>query len=77
MEISFAIWLLRQSREMTQTQLAARMKTTRQQVSDLEIGAQLPTIATLRRVSRALQIAPASLLLIAESRRRELARQPS
>jgi transcriptional regulator with XRE-family HTH domain len=70
MEISFAIWLLRNSRQMTQSQLADRMGTSRQQVSDLEIG-QLPTIATLLRIARALQINPACLLLIAEARRRE------
>jgi transcriptional regulator with XRE-family HTH domain len=69
MEISFAIWLLRQSRGMSQTQLAARMRTTRQQVSDLEIG-QAPTIATLCRVARALKVTPAFLVLIAENRRR-------
>ena len=67
MNTSFAIWLLRQSRGMTQKQLAARMNTTRQQVSDLEIG-QLPTIHTLLRLSRALQVNPAALLRIAEAR---------
>jgi transcriptional regulator with XRE-family HTH domain len=69
MEISFAIWLLRQSRGMSQAQLATRMRTTRQQVSDLEIG-QLPTIPTLFRVARALQVSPACLVRIAEGRRR-------
>jgi hypothetical protein len=71
MEIGFAIWLLRESRKMSQSQVATRMKTSRQQVSDLEIGQQ-PTIATLLRVSHALQITPQCLLLIAEARRRGL-----
>jgi len=68
-EISFAIWLLRQARQMTQSQLATRMGATRQQISRLEIGAQLPTIATLLRVARALKVSPRFLLLIAEHRR--------
>lgn len=75
MEISFAVWLLRESRGLTQSQLASRMKTSRQQVSDLEIG-QMPTIATLLRIARALQVTPRCLLLIAEARgRRESAPQ--
>jgi hypothetical protein len=52
------------------------MNTTRQQVSDLEIG-QAPTIATLFRVAQALQIAPAGLVLIAENRQRHLAHRLS
>jgi len=71
METGFAIWLLRESREMSQSQVATRMKTSRQQVSDLEIGQQ-PTIPTLLRVAHALQISPQGLLLIAEARRRGL-----
>lgn len=67
-QIGFAIWAVRQARGLSQRQLAARMKTTRQQVSDLEIG-QLPTIVTLFRLARALQIKPAGLLIIAEGRR--------
>jgi transcriptional regulator with XRE-family HTH domain len=74
METGFAIWLLRETRNMTQSQVATRMKTSRQQVSDLEIGQQ-PTIATLLRVARALQISPQGLLLIAEERRRGLVPQ--
>jgi DNA-binding XRE family transcriptional regulator len=69
LRISFAVWLLREARGMTQDQLAARMKTTRQQISDLEIF-QSPTVATLFRIARALQVTPRSLLLIAEARRR-------
>jgi hypothetical protein len=75
MDINFAIWLLRKSRSMTQSQVASRMKTSREQVSDLEIF-QMPTIATLLRISRALQVTPRCLLLIAEARgKRESAPQ--
>src|ERR1035437_3922687 len=69
MQIGFAIWLLRQSREMTQSQLATRMRTSRQQISDLEIF-QLPTVSTLFRVARALQVSPACLIRLAEGRRK-------
>ena len=75
-EIGTATWLVRQARKMSQSQLAVRMKTTRQQVSDLEIG-QLPSVATLFRIARALRIHPACLVLIAENRQRELARRLS
>ena len=75
MDINFAVWLLRKSRSMTQSQVASRMRTSRQQVSELEIG-QMPTIATLLRISRALSVSPRCLLLIAEARgRRESAPQ--
>ena len=68
-EISFALWLARQARKMTQSQVAMEMGTSRQQVSEIEIG-QLPTVATLARIAQALQVSPAHLVLIAESRRR-------
>jgi DNA-binding XRE family transcriptional regulator len=76
MELGFSIWLVRQSRKMTQAQLATRMQTTRTQVSELECG-QVPKIATLFRVARALRVTPACLILIAENRRREFLRPPS
>jgi transcriptional regulator with XRE-family HTH domain len=75
MDIGFAIWVLRTSLGMSQNQLASRMKTSRQQVSDLEIF-QMPTVATLYRIARALRVTPRCLLQIAEVRgRRESAPQ--
>ncbi len=75
-QVGFAIWVLRQSRQMTQRQLAARMSTSRQQVGDLEVG-QSPTIDTLLRLARALRVPPALLIQIAEARRSELAAPPN
>jgi transcriptional regulator with XRE-family HTH domain len=67
MDIGFALWLLRESLGMTQRQIASRMKTSRQQVGDLENG-QPATIATLFRIAYALRVTPHCLLLIAEAR---------
>jgi transcriptional regulator with XRE-family HTH domain len=72
--IGFALWLLRSTRRLTQDELAARIPaTTREQVSDWEIGAKLPTVASFERVCRGLEVSPRACLRIAESRGKKAA----
>lgn len=71
--ISFALWLLRSTRGLTQDELAARIPATRQQVGDWEIGAKLPTVASFERVCRGLEVSPRACLRIAESRGKKAA----
>ena len=73
--IGDTIWILRQARRMTPVDLATRMGTTRQQVGAWEIG-RMPTVAHLLGLSHALHVAPASLMLIAEARRKESSPPP-
>jgi transcriptional regulator with XRE-family HTH domain len=67
MDIHFALWLMRMARGLTQEQLSVRVHTSRQHISALEIF-KTPTVATLFRLAAALDISPAVLLRIAESR---------
>lgn len=71
--IGFALWLLRSTRGLTQDELAARIPATREQVSDWEIGAKLPTVASFERVCRGLEVSPRACLRIAESRGKKAA----
>src|ERR1035437_7543044 len=56
---------LRQCRGLTQSQLAHQLKTSRQQISELERGESLATLGTLRRISRALRVPQGVLLRMA------------
>ncbi len=67
MDVGFSVWLVRQAQGMTQNQLARRMQTTRQQISDLEIG-QSPTLPTLNRLAVALEVDVLTLLRLNEVR---------
>lgn len=67
-DIAFAIWLLRSARGWTQGELGARIPCIREQVSDWEIGAKLPTVASFARICRGLEVSPAACLRIAEAR---------
>jgi transcriptional regulator with XRE-family HTH domain len=68
-DTSFSLWLLRESQELTQQQLAKRIRRPRQLVSDWEVG-QLPTVESLRRLSRGLRVPVSVILLLAEARER-------
>lgn len=54
--------MLRQARGWTQLQLAQRLRTSRAAVSNLERGEKLPTIETLRRLAKSLEV-PARVVL--------------
>lgn len=66
-DLGFAIWLLRKSQSLTQGQVAKRVRTSRQQFGAWEIG-RVPKVATLLRVSKALNVSPETLFAIAEAR---------
>lgn len=59
--------MLRQAHDLSQQQLASKMLTTREVVSNLERGESLPTVVTLERASKALAVSPAVLLHLAEA----------
>jgi|HubBroStandDraft_6_1064221.scaffolds.fasta_scaffold281298_3 transcriptional regulator with XRE-family HTH domain len=67
MNLSFAFWILREARGMSQRQLARRVPATRQQIGQWENGA-MPTLATFERVCSALEVSPSTCLQIAEAR---------
>lgn len=68
-----SIWMVRQSRRLTQRELARRVKTSRAAISNMERGEKLPTVATLRRVAKSLDVPCSVLLRLAEMEERETA----
>ena len=58
--------LLRKTRRLSQVELAARAGITQAAVSEIERGGRLPTLRTLGRLSRALDVAPTALLASSE-----------
>ena len=54
--------LLRKTRGLSQIELAARAGMTQAAVSEIERGGRLPTLRTLSRLSRVLDVAPTTLL---------------
>ena len=51
---------------MTQDELAAKVRLTREYISLLERGKRMPTIHVFIRISRALGLSPADLILQVE-----------
>jgi transcriptional regulator with XRE-family HTH domain len=59
--------IVREAHGLSQSQLADKMATTRQQVCDIERGEQLPTMDTLGRACTALEISLSTLMQLAEA----------
>lgn len=69
-DVGFAVTVLRQAQGKTQAQLAQRAGTTRQVVSNIEIGTKQPTIASVRKLAKGLEVKPQTLIRLAEVRRK-------
>ena len=60
--LTLPLRLLRKTRGLSQVELAVRAGITQAAVSEIERGGRLPTLRTLSRLSRALDVAPTMLL---------------
>ena len=58
---------LRESRGLTQGQLAERCGASRPQIANLEAGNNAPTLGTLLRLAKALECEPSRLLQVFDS----------
>ena len=67
-DLAFSLWLLRQMRGWSQEQMARKLSTTRQTVSNWEIGVKTPTLASLRHLCRGLNVPVWLCLRLAEAR---------
>lgn len=65
LRLGLAVWSIRQARHLTQSQLACRLKTSRQHVSNIERAEKLPTVETMLRLCEVLRVKPATLLRLA------------
>jgi transcriptional regulator with XRE-family HTH domain len=66
-DIGLALAVIRHGKGMTQDQLAKKLRTTRQQVSDIEHGRQIPTIQSVKKLAKVLEMKPRTLVAIAEA----------
>jgi transcriptional regulator with XRE-family HTH domain len=64
LDLAFSTKLLRQARGLSQYQLASRMHCNRAMIAKIECRTVCPTIATVERLARALQVRPDILILI-------------
>ena len=65
LRLGTAVWALRQATNQSQSQLASRLRTSRQYISEVERGENLITVGTLYRLSKALRVSPVTLLRVA------------
>jgi transcriptional regulator with XRE-family HTH domain len=70
-QVATAVRDLRHVRNLSQRQLAARMNVPRTYISKIENGKAMPTLSSLDRLARALQVDISSLLRDATNRHRE------
>ncbi|GGH14064.1 hypothetical protein GCM10011586_34300 [Silvibacterium dinghuense] len=68
-DVARAVREIRQSRGMSQRQLAGRMQVPRTYISKIENGKAMPTLSSLERLALALQVDVCALLRDARSRR--------
>jgi transcriptional regulator with XRE-family HTH domain len=68
LDLSFSLWLLRSSRALTQDELARRLSTTRQTISNWETGEKIPTLDSLRKLCHGLSVPVRVCLQLAEAR---------
>ena len=68
-DLGFALWLIRMAQGLTQTQLARKVHTTRQAVGNWETGLKSPTVESLGRLCRGLQVPVNVCVRIAEGRK--------
>ena len=71
LQVSAAVRELRQVRNLSQRQLAARMNVPRTYISKIENGKAMPTLSSLDRLARALQVDISTLLRDASTRQRD------
>jgi transcriptional regulator with XRE-family HTH domain len=70
-QVATAVRDLRHVRNLSQRQLAARMNVPRTYISKIENGKAMPTLSSLDRLARALQVDISSLLRDANTRHRD------
>src|SRR5438552_4137229 len=70
-EVSHAVRDLRHVRNLSQRQLAARMNVPRTYISKIENGKATPTLSSLNRLARALQVDISTLLRDSNTRHRD------
>ena len=71
LQVATAVRDLRHVRNLSQRQLAARMNVPRTYISKIENGKAMPTLSSLDRLARALQVDISTLLRDANNRRQE------
>jgi len=71
LQVARAVRDLRRERNLSQRQLAARMEVPRTYISKIENGKATPTLSSLERLARALEVDICSLVHDARSRRNE------
>jgi transcriptional regulator with XRE-family HTH domain len=71
LEVARAVRDIRRSRKFSQRQLAGRMQVPRTYISKIENGKAMPTLSSLERLARALEIDICDLLRDARSRHHE------
>lgn len=70
-QVASAVRDLRHARNLSQRQLAGRMNVPRTYISKIENGKAMPTLASLERLARALQVDISALLRDARTRQRD------
>jgi transcriptional regulator with XRE-family HTH domain len=71
LQVSAAVRELRHVRNLSQRQLAAKMNVPRTYISKIENGKAMPTLSSLDRLARALQVDISTLLRDASTRQRD------
>jgi transcriptional regulator with XRE-family HTH domain len=71
LQVATAVRDLRHVRNLSQRQLAARMNVPRTYISKIENGKAMPTLSSLDRLARALQVDMSTLLRDANNRHRD------
>jgi transcriptional regulator with XRE-family HTH domain len=71
LEVARAVRDIRRARRLSQRQLAGRMQVPRTYISKIENGKAMPTLSSLERLARALEIDICDLLRDARSRQHE------
>jgi transcriptional regulator with XRE-family HTH domain len=71
LQVATAVRDLRHVRNLSQRQLAARMNVPRTYISKIENGKAMPTLSSLDRLARALQVDISTLLRDANNRHRD------
>lgn len=71
LQVANAVRDLRHVRNLSQRQLAARMNVPRTYISKIENGKAMPTLSSLDRLARALQVDMSALLRDAKTRHQE------
>ena len=71
MRVATQVKEIRRSRHLSQRQLASRMQVPRTYISKIENGKAMPTLSSLDRLARALQVDISTLLRDASTRQRD------